>query len=86
MTRTEAIAIIERSIPAADEATLEAAVRLFQASGAADLSRSFTADELAAIERGKEDFKAGRTFTSAEGQAYIDAALVQRRAQRAAKA
>ena len=86
MTRTEAIAIIEQSIPSADEATLAAAAQLFKSASAdPDLPRPLTTEDLASIEQAREDFKAGRTFTSAQGQAFIDAALVQRRAQRPAK-
>ena len=86
MTRTEAIAIIEQSIPFADEATLAAAAQLFKCAHAdPDLPRPLTAEDLASIEQAREDFKAGRTYTSAQGQAYIDAALAQRRAQRAVK-
>ena len=86
MTRAEAIAIIEKSIRSADDAALEAAAQLLDsASGDDGLPRLLTVEEFASIEQAREDFKAGRTFTSAQGQAYIDAALAQRRAQRAAK-
>ena len=86
MTRTEAIAIIEQSIPSADETTLEAAARLFQkASSDLDLPRPLTAEDLASIERGREDFKVGRFFTPEELAASLDKALAERRAQRAAK-
>ena len=87
MTRAEAIAIIEQSLMSADEATLHAAAQLFKdANAASDLPRPLTAEDLASIEQAREDFKAGRTFSSVDGQAYIDAALAQRRAQRSAKA
>jgi hypothetical protein len=98
MTRTEAIAIITRTIEAADDATLaEAAVRLAHIAapsgatasdiagaftGDSDLPRELTARELALIEQSKEDFRAGRTYTMAQSRAYIDAELERRRQQR----
>lgn len=86
MNRSEAIAIIERSIRSADEATLAAAAKLFEsARNDAALRRPLTADELASIDAAREDFKAGRTFTSEQGEAYIDVALARRRAERAAR-
>jgi hypothetical protein len=86
MTRTEAIAIIQQSIPSADEATLAAAAKLFESARSdLDLGRPLTAQELASINDAKEDFKAGRTFTSAQGQAYNNAELARRRAERAAR-
>ncbi len=85
MTRAEAIAIIENAIPTADDAALQAAAQLLRSTSDDDLPRPLTPAELASIEQAKEDFKAGRTFTSAEAQAYIDTELAKRRAQRAAK-
>lgn len=80
MTRSEAIAIIEQSIASADEATLAAAARLFKSASAdPDLPRPLTADELASIEQARDDFKAGRTYTSQEVRSY----LADRRARRA---
>ncbi|MEQ1716073.1 MAG: hypothetical protein ABL907_08840 [Hyphomicrobium sp.] len=77
MTRTEAIAIIEKALPVADEATLAAAARLLQ-SAQAELSvlpRALTARELGLIAQSNADFAAGRTMTSAEARASIDEAL-----------
>lgn len=83
MTRAEAIAIIEQSIPTADDATLEAAARLLHAgTGDADLPRDLTDAELASLEEARADFAAGRTYTSAEVRAY----LAERREQRAGRA
>ena len=42
----------------------------------------FTPAERAAIERSREDFRAGRTFSHDEAVAYTDAALAARRASR----
>jgi hypothetical protein len=82
MTRTEAIAIIEQSIPSADEATLAAAAQLFKRARVdPDLPRQLTAEELASIEQAREDFKAGRTYTTQEIRSH----LAGRRAQRAGR-
>jgi hypothetical protein len=85
MTRAEAIAIIEQSLPSADEAILPAAAELFQAarSEPSSLPRELTARELALVEQSKEDFRTGRTYTLTEARAYIDEALARRREQRA---
>lgn len=85
MTRSEAIAIIERALPVADEAALTVAAELLQASiesAPSALPREFTARELELIEQSKEDFRQGRTYTLAEARAYIDEGLARRRAQR----
>src|SRR5882757_1323664 len=85
MTRSEAIAIIEQSLPSADEAILTAAAELFQAacSDPSTLPRELTARELALIEQSKEDFRTGRTYTLTEARAYVDEALARRRELRA---
>jgi hypothetical protein len=77
MTRSQAIAIIEKSLPSADEATLNAAAELFQAALAEPsiLPRELTARELALIAQSKEDFRLGRTLSSDEARASIDEAL-----------
>jgi hypothetical protein len=98
MTRTEAMAIINRTLDAADDATLaEAAARLAQivepaGVTASDIAGALTSDsalprelterELTLIEQSKEDFRVGRTYTMAESRAYIDAELERRRQQR----
>ena len=80
MTRAEAIAIIEKSIPSADDAALEAAAQLLDsARGDGSLPRPLTDEELASIEQAREDFKAGRVYTSEQVRSY----LADRRAQRA---
>ncbi len=77
MTRTEAITIIEKALPMADEATLAAAAALLQSaqSEPSILPRALTARELDLIEQSKADFAAGRTMTSAEARASIDDVL-----------
>ena len=77
MTRTQAIAIIEKVLPTADDATLTAVVDLLQNASAEPsvLPRELTARELELLEQSKADFKAGRTYSSAEVRAYLDDAL-----------
>jgi hypothetical protein len=77
MTRTEAIAIIERALPIADEKALAAAATLLQSAQAelSSLPRRLTARELELIEQSKADFAAGRTMSSAEARASIDETL-----------
>jgi hypothetical protein len=77
MTRTEAIDIIQRELPTADETTLAAAAALLQSAqpGPSILPRPLTARELELIERSKSDFAVGRTMSSAEARASIDETL-----------
>ena len=77
MTRTAAIAIIDKALPSADEATLAAVAELLRTAGAeaSVLPRALTARELALIEQSKEDFRHGRTLSAAETRASIDEAL-----------
>ena len=100
MTRTEAIAIITKSLDAVDDTTLEnAATRLAGQAKATGLTvadiveafatnsalpRSLTAGELALIEQSKEDFRQGRTRSHEESMAWVDAELARRRRQRSA--
>ena len=83
MTRSEAIAIIEKALPVADEATLAAAAELLQSAQSDDsvLPRALTARELELIEQSKADFKAGRTLSPAEARAHSDAFLDTLRAK-----
>lgn len=77
MTRTEAIAIIERALPVADETTLAAVAVLLRAAQAEPslLPRPLTAREIELIEQSKADFAAGRTISSAEARSLIDETL-----------
>ena len=83
MTRSEAIAVIEQSLPSADEATLNAAAELFRAARVEPsvLLRTLTLHEAALIEQSKEDFKAGRTYSVTEARTYVEEALARRRAE-----
>lgn len=77
MTRAQAIAIIEKVLPTADEATLSAVIELLHdaSAGISVLPRELTARELALIEQSREDFKAGRVYSTAEVRAYLDEVL-----------
>jgi hypothetical protein len=87
MTRTEAIAIIEKALPTADDARLAAAAEILQQPvGESVLPRPLTAREVAFVEHSKQDFAEGRSTSAAESRAYVGAALAERRAARAARA
>lgn len=77
MTRTEAITIIEKAIPSADEETLRCVAELFRAALArqSGLLRELTGRELSLIEQSKLDFRSGRTYSHAETVAYVDEQL-----------
>jgi hypothetical protein len=77
MTRTEAIAMIQLALPTAAETTLAAAAALLHSAqpGPSILPRPLTARELELIERSKADFASGRTMSSAEARASINASL-----------
>ena len=84
MTRAEAIATINAKLSSLDDDGLKAVASIVEdLSAGSDLPRPLTARELELIERSKEDFKAGRVYTTAEARAYIDEALEFRRKQRA---
>ena len=95
MTRTQAIAIITATLEAVDDQTLEAvAVHLAALDGKpltvgdvlatfpteGGLARAFTARELDLVEQSKSDFSAGRTYSTEEVFAHIDASRSARRA------
>lgn len=77
MTRTEAIAIINAKLPALDDEGVAAVAEVVEQLAQAPVSLDLTDDELAALERSKEDFKAGRTYSSAEYKAEMDAFMVR---------
>ena len=73
MTRTEAIDLITRALPALNDERLREVADLLQAVGGdSALPRPLTDHELALIEQSREDFRQGRTMTSAEARASID--------------
>jgi hypothetical protein len=83
MTRSEAIAIIEKALPTADDARLAAAAEILQEpAGESVLPRPLTMRELALIEQSKQDFAEGRSTSGEESRAYVEAALAARRGAR----
>ena len=74
MTRTEAIAIIEKALPSADEQTLAAAAVLFQSTtpSASVLPRQLSGRERSLLAQSKADFAAGRSYTLEESIAMLD--------------
>jgi hypothetical protein len=84
MTRAEAIAAINAKLSSLDDDGVLAVASIVEDMAAdGELPRALTARELALIAQSKEDFEAGRTYTSAEARAYIDEALARRRDVRA---
>ena len=82
MTRTEAIAIITAALPVLDDASIVDLADLVQvASRSEAVSATLTDHERAQIERSKEDFKAGRTYSVAEARAISDSFLDTLRAK-----
>lgn len=73
MTRTEAIAIINAKLPALDDEHVATVAEIVQSLTQPVAPLELTDDELAAIERSGQDFKAGRTYSLAEARARSDA-------------
>jgi hypothetical protein len=87
MIRDEAIAIIQRRLEVADDATVRALAEQLTATSepaaGSDVLRPLTARELALIEQSREDFRQGRTMTLDEVRQSLDEAMARRRALRA---
>ena len=84
MTRTEAIATITAKLASLDDESVKTVADFVKNVVASNgLPRALTDRELALIEQFKEDFRTGRTLSSAEARARTDAFLAQRRAARA---
>lgn len=79
MTRTEAMAIINAALPVLDDARVETVAAIVQSfvEPKPFVLRDLTGDELAAIERSKEDFKAGRTYTPEQYKDEMDAFMAR---------
>ena len=99
MTRSEAIATINKHLEAADDELLEAVATNLEGNplptmtvgealetfpSDSVLPRPLTAKELALIEQAKEDFRLGRTHTLEESETILVAELARRRRLRAA--
>ena len=82
MTRTEAIAIINKKLADLDdEAVLTVADIVQDLDTASTLPRKLTARELEMIEQSKADFREGRTYSLDEARARSDAFLQSLRAK-----
>ena len=82
MTRTEAIAIINKKLADLDdEAVLTVADIVQDMDTASTLPRKLTARELELIEHSKADFREGRTYSIDEARARTDASLQSLRAK-----
>ena len=98
MTRTEAIAIITRTLESVDDTTLEAAAAhlaaldtptgvtvgdiLKSAQTDSVLPRAMTQNELAQIGQSRADFRTGQTLSPDDLDAFLDAAASRRAAIR----
>ncbi len=73
MTRDEAIAMINASLPVLGDSQVDAIAEMVQSMAESTAPLHLTAEDLAGIERSKEDFKHGRTLSSEEYEAEMDA-------------
>ena len=87
MTRPQAIAIITSKLDELDDERVFAVADMVQDIDAeSELPRELTDEELRIIEQSKEDFRHGRTLSSAEYKADIEAFMTVLRSKYAAKA
>jgi hypothetical protein len=77
MTRTEAIEKIQAALPALADEQVDALAEMVQAWAEPREPLDLTPEELAGIERSREDFKHGRTLTDDEYQAEMDAFIAR---------
>jgi hypothetical protein len=77
MTRTEALATIQASLPALADEQVDALAEMVAAWAQPQTPLDLTPEELAGIERSREDFKHGRTYTSEEARALTNAFLAE---------
>ena len=83
MTRTKAIEMIAANLSRLSEEELAVLVEVTTSMTQPTSVFKLTNAERLAVERSREDFKAGRTFTLDEAEARTDAFLAARRAARA---
>ena len=81
MTRIEAIAIINRSLMSINDERVRMLADIAQSMAEPEFSLQLSAEELAALDRSKADFRAGRTVTLDEMDVYLDASAQKRAAQ-----
>jgi uncharacterized protein (DUF39 family) len=77
MTRSEAIAFIAAQLPVADEETVLTVAEIL--SDAAQPVRDLSQRERELVVKSKADFEAGRTYSTEEVFAHIDARRAVRR-------
>jgi hypothetical protein len=77
MTRTETMARIAATLPALDDERLAAVADIVDQMVQPDVAIELTAEELAGIERSREDFRTGRTLSSQEYRTEIDAFMAR---------
>jgi hypothetical protein len=77
MNRAEAIAAINAKLQALDDDRVSTVAEIVEQMTHEPISLDLTDEELAAIERSKEDFEAGRTYSSAEARALTNAFLAK---------
>jgi hypothetical protein len=77
MTRTEALAKIQAALPALADEQVDALAEMVAAWAETREPLDLTPEELAGIERSREDFKDGRTYTSAEARALTKTFLAE---------
>ena len=77
MTRTEAIAFIEKALPSADEKTLAAAAVLFESTSHNPTAwpRPLSYRERSLLVQSKADFAGGRSYSHDEMVAMLDERL-----------
>jgi hypothetical protein len=85
MTRTEALAKIQASLPALADEQVDALAEMVAAWAQPHDPLDLTPEELAGIERSREDFKHGRTLTDDEYQAEMDVFMARLAAKQPAK-
>ncbi len=79
MTRAEAIALIAATLPALDEAQAVKLAGLAQSLAQSPASLPLSDEDRAGIARAREDFQAGRTYSSGEARAMTAAFLAKLR-------
>jgi hypothetical protein len=79
MNRSEAIAIINATLPVLDDAQAAELAELAQSLTQPAVSLSLTDEDRAGIARGRQDFAEGRTHSSAEARAMTAAFLARLR-------
>lgn len=85
MDRNETINSITMQLSTLDDDQVEAIADFVESVAANEtLPRELTARELALIEQSKQDFRAGRTYSLDEMDAYLDAAAQRRTLARTA--